>query len=76
MGRQLSSSRGYFRHLLVPAWNALCVCVTVIRIPCLLSLMKSLLQINKYPSKHDSLLTLLGKFPFGLTKKQGEEEEI
>ena len=30
--------------------------------PCLLFLIKSLLQINKYPSKHDSLLTLLGNF--------------
>ena len=29
---------------------------------------------NKCPSKHDSLLTLLGKFVFGISKKQGEED--
>ena len=29
---------------------------------------------NKCPSKHDSLLTLLGKFVFEISKKQGEED--
>ena len=44
--------------------------------PCLLSLIKSLLQINKYPSKHDSLLTLLEKFPFGLSKNRAKNNWI
>ena len=72
IGRQISFSRGYFRHLLVPALNALCV----ILIPCLLSLMKSFLQINKCPSKQESLLTLLGKFTLGLSKKQSDKEDM
>ena len=72
IGRQISFSRTYFRHLLVPTWNGLCV----ILIPCLLSLMKFFLQINKCRSKHESLLTLLGKFTLGLSKKQSGKEDM
>lgn len=60
MGWQLRSSNCYFRHLLVPDR----MLYVLILIPCLFSLLKSLLKINKYPSKDDSLLQLLGAFPF------------
>ena len=48
----------------------------VILMPFLLSFVKSFLQINKCPSKHESLLTLLGKFTLVLSKKQSDKEDM